>query len=256
MNTSLSELRKNRKIYFASDFHLGVPNHQQSLLREKKIVQWLDHVSADAQAIYLLGDIFDFWFEYNHAVPKGFVRLLGKLAQLADQGIEIIVFSGNHDLWLENYLVDEVGVQIFGKPQSFQIGSHRFYLAHGDGLGPGDNKFKVFKKIFKNSVCQWLFRWLHPDIGISLAKRWSKGSRLAQLDEPLTFHGEQEWLILHSRQIQENEHHDYYVYGHRHLAGLHSFGESSMYVNLGEWVLGSSYAVYDGKGLELKTFSE
>ncbi|MEP5362368.1 MAG: UDP-2,3-diacylglucosamine diphosphatase [Reichenbachiella sp.] len=254
MNTSQSELGKNKKVYFASDFHLGIPNHQESLKREKLIVRWLDEISKDAQAIFLVGDVFDFWFEYKQVIPKGFVRLLGKLAEIADQGIEIIVFSGNHDLWLKNYLVDEIGVQIYHESQSYQIDSHSFYIAHGDGLGPGDRKFKFFKKIFKNQVCQWLFRWLHPDIGVAMAKRWSNGSRLAQLDEPLTFHGESEWLMVHSKQVESSSHHDYYVYGHRHIAGVHDMEGHAVYINLGEWVTGSTYGVYDGNDFQLKTF--
>ena len=255
MNTSLSELEKNKKVYFASDFHLGIPNHEQSLLREKLIVAWLDEVSKDAQTIFLVGDIFDFWFEYKQVIPKGFVRLLGKLAELADRGIEVIIFSGNHDLWLKNYLVEEIGIQICHEPQSYQIGSHAFYIAHGDGLGPGDRKFKLFKSIFKNPICQWLFRWLHPDIGVALAKRWSNGSRLAQLDEPLTFHGEKEWLIIHSNQVERTNHHDYYVYGHRHIAGIHELDDKATYVNLGEWVTGGNYGVYDGNELQLKKYA-
>lgn len=256
MYTSLSELAKNKKVYFASDFHLGVPNHQQSLLREKLIIEWLDEISNDAQAIFLVGDVFDFWFEYKQVIPKGFVRLLGKLAQLVDRGIEVTIFSGNHDLWLKNYLIDEVGVVIHHSPQALQIGSHSFYIAHGDGLGPGDRKFKFFKSVFKNPFCQWMFRWLHPDIGVALAKRWSNGSRLAQMQAPMNFHGEKEWLILHSNQIETTKHHDYYIYGHRHIAGVHGLNNGATYINLGEWMTGSSYGVYDGSDFQLKTFGD
>ncbi|SMD33198.1 UDP-2,3-diacylglucosamine hydrolase [Reichenbachiella faecimaris] len=256
MNNSLSELEKNKKVYFASDFHLGVPNHQQSRQREKIIVQWLDSISKDAKAVFLLGDVFDFWFEYKHVVPKGYVRLLGKLAELVDLGIEIILFSGNHDLWLKTYLIDEIGIKIFHEPQTYQIRSHSFYLAHGDGLGPGDKKFKFFKRIFSNPVCQWLFKWLHPDIGVALAKQWSSGSRLAQERESLEFYGDKEWLIIHSNQLEKEQHHDYYIYGHRHISGMHALNNDSTYVNLGEWVFGSSYGVYDGEDFRLKSFSK
>lgn len=256
MNTSLSELEKNKKVYFASDFHLGVPDYHQSLQREKRIIQWLNDVSKDAQAIFLLGDIFDFWFEYQQVVPKGFVRLLGKLAELTDQGIEIILFSGNHDLWLKDYLVNEIDVKIYHGPQHYQIGTHSFYLAHGDGLGPGDRKFKFFKAVFKNPFCQWLFRWLHPDLGVVLAKFWSRDSRMAQEHEALEFYGDEEWLIIHSNEIEKSTHHDYYVYGHRHIAGIHKIDNQATYVNLGEWVYNSPYAVYDGETLTLKTFAK
>lgn len=256
MHTFLSELHTNKKIYFASDFHLGVPDHQQSLARERRIVAWLEEVSKDAQAIFLLGDVFDFWFEYKQVVPKGHVRLLGKLAELADSGIEIILFSGNHDLWLKDYLAQEIGLQVFHEPQQYQLGSHTFYLAHGDGLGPGDKKFKFFKSIFKNPFCQWLFRWLHPDLGVGLAKHWSKGSRMAQEHEALEFYGDKEWLIIHSQAIEKSTHHDYYIYGHRHIPGVHQIEDDATYVNLGEWVYGSQYGEYDGQKFKLKTFDK
>lgn len=256
MNITLSELEENKKVYFASDFHLGIPDQYQSKQREKRIVRWLDTISKDAQAIFLLGDVFDFWFEYKQVVPKGYVRLLGKLAELTDQGIEIIIFSGNHDLWLKNYLIDEIGVKIYHEPQSYQIGSYLFYLGHGDGLGPGDKKFKFFKKVFKSPVCQWLFRWLHPDIGVWLAKSWSARSRLAQEHESLKFYGDQEWLIIHSNQVERKAHHDYYIYGHRHISSIYTLENEATYVNLGEWVFDSPYVVYDGEELEMKIFSE
>ncbi len=140
MNNFLSELDENKKIYLVSDFHLGIPTHSQSLDRERYIVRWLDQISYDAQVIFLLGDVFDFWFEYKHVVPKGFVRLLGKLGELADRGIKIVVFSGNHDLWFGNYLEKELGAILHNSSESFQIRVHAFYLAHGDCFGPGDLK--------------------------------------------------------------------------------------------------------------------
>ncbi|MEO9966403.1 MAG: UDP-2,3-diacylglucosamine diphosphatase [Reichenbachiella sp.] len=256
MNTRFAEIEKGKKIYFASDFHLGVPDPAQSKQREIKIVRWLDQISTDAQSIFLLGDTFDFWFEYKEAIPKGYNRLLGKLAELTDQGINIYLFTGNHDLWLGDYLTQEIGVEIIKRPVSFQLGGKRFYLAHGDGLGPGDSKFKFYKKIFTNPLCQWMFRWLHPDLGIALAKKWSKGSRLAQMSTPLTFHGEEEWLIIHSREVEKHDTHNYYIYGHRHIAGKHELNSTATYLNLGEWFNACTYAEYDGADVKLRDFSD
>lgn len=254
MNNFLLQPGEKESIYFASDFHLGVPDHAQSLEREKRIVEWLDSISDNAHALVLLGDVFDFWFEYKHVVPKGYIRLLGKLAELADKGINIILFSGNHDLWLKDYLVKEIGLTISHGPMTLEVGGKKFYLAHGDGLGPGDRKFKFYKKIFTNPLCQWLFRWLHPDIGVSLAKWWSDGSREAQINDVLEFQGDNEWLIIHSKQVHETDPHDYYMYGHRHLAGLHEMGSNATYINLGEWMYGGSYAAYDGRQLKLRNY--
>ena len=254
MNISLSELGKNKKVYFASDFHLGIPNPESSLIREKKIVNWLNQISVDAHAIFLVGDIFDFWFEYKHVVPKGNVRLFGKLAELTDQGIQVFIFSGNHDLWLKDYLPNEIGVVIINEPISITIDSKKFYIAHGDGLGPGDRKYKFFKKIFTNKVCQWLFKWFHPDLGISLASYWSQDSRLGQINEPLVFLEEKEWLVIYSREIEKNAHHDYYIYGHRHIPNIYKLSENSTYFNLGEWVHGSSFAVFQNGELSLELF--
>lgn len=251
MSDVLFELERKKKVYFASDFHLGIPDAKGSIERERLIVRWLTQVSEDAQAICLLGDIFDFWFEYKEVVPKGSLRLLGKLAELSDRGIKIILFAGNHDLWINDYFVNEIGALVYHDPLSLRIGNHEFHIAHGDGLGPGDRKYKFYKRIFTNPVCRWAFRWLHPDVGVALAKRWSRGSRLSQEKEALTFFGDQEWLIMYSREVEQKKHHDYYIYGHRHISGTYALGHESMYVNLGEWVNGSSYAVYDGKQLIL-----
>lgn len=254
MNTFLLQPGENQSVYFASDFHLGVPDHAQSLDREKRIVEWLDQIAENAHALILLGDVFDFWFEYKHVVPKGYIRLLGKLAELSDRGLKIILFTGNHDLWLKDYLVKEIGLTLSNGPMSMEIGDKKFYLAHGDGLGPGDKKFKFYKKIFTNPLCQWLFRWLHPDLGIALAKWWSNGSRESQLGDVLSFQGDNEWLIVHSRQVHLADPHDYYIYGHRHLAGVHQLDSGSIYVNLGEWMNGNSFAEYNGSELKLRQF--
>ena len=160
------EIPSNKKIYFSSDNHLGAPSQKESLVREKIFIEWLDSIKNDAEIIFLLGDLFDFWFEYKEAVPKGFTRVLGKLAELTDSGIKIYFFVGNHDLWMENYFEEELNIKIFRKPELFIFNSKSFLIGHGDGLGPGDYGYKRMKLVLSNPFFIWLFRILHPDIGI------------------------------------------------------------------------------------------
>lgn len=242
------------KIYFASDLHLGVPNREKSLVREKLFVQWLDEIKSDAEAIYLVGDIFDFWFEYKKAVPKGYVRLLGKLAEISDSGIPIHIFTGNHDMWLFDYLEDEINAHIYREPIEISLKGKRFFIGHGDGLGPGDNGYKLIKKIFKNKLCQWLFERIHPNLGISIAQYWSKKSRIANGEKDESYHGEKEWLTQFCKEQMKTIEVDYFIFGHRHLPLEVDLGNNTTYINLGEWVNYNSYAVFDGKKLELKRY--
>ena len=249
-------LGEGKKIYFASDFHLGVPDYVSSLEREKRIVRWLDSIAADAQAIYLLGDIFDFWFEYSQAIPRGFIRIQGKLASLCDAGLPIYFFTGNHDMWMFDYFEKEIGVIIYREPQLLQIGNHKLLIGHGDGLGPGDATYKILKRFFNSSICQWLFARIHPNLGIRIANYWSRQSRISNIKIEEKFQGEEnEFLLTYCREIEKTIHHDFYVFGHRHLPLDLSVGESSRYINLGEWVHFNTYAEYDGKQFSLKTFS-
>lgn len=244
-----------KKIFFASDFHLGVPNHDSSLEREKRIVKWLDSIKSEAHTIYLLGDIFDFWFEYKHAIPKGFIRLQGKLAELRDAGIPISFFTGNHDMWMFDYFPKELGIPIYRDPQVLQVGNQKLLIGHGDGLGPGDSTYKFLKRFFNSRLCQWLFARLHPNIGIGIASYWSRKSRISNMKKEETFQGETgEFLWVYCNEVENKEHHDYYVFGHRHLPLDLKISEQSRYVNLGEWVHFSTYAVYDGQRVEIKTF--
>lgn len=245
-----------KKIYFASDFHLGVPDEQISRERETRIVNWLDSIKSDAQEIYLLGDIFDFWFEYKRVIPKGFVRLQGKLAEISDSGTPIHFFTGNHDMWMFDYFERELGVKIHRKPIIKNLLGKRFYLAHGDGLGPGDNSYKVLKKIFASKLCQWLFARLHPNFGIWIANLWSKNSRIASGKKEEFLGNENEWLAVYAKEILATEPIDYFIFGHRHLPLDIALTEKSRYINLGEWINYNSYAVWDGKVLELKYFKE
>jgi UDP-2,3-diacylglucosamine hydrolase len=246
-----------KKIFFASDFHLGVPNYSKSLDREKRIVRWLDSIKHEAHSIYLLGDIFDFWFEYKHAIPKGFVRLQGKLAEISDSGIPVIFFTGNHDMWMFDYFKHELGIQVYRDPQLLQVGNQRLLIGHGDGLGPGDNTYKFLKKFFNSKLCQWLFARLHPNFGIGLATYWSRKSRISNLKREEKFKGEEEeFLWVYCKELEEKQHHDFYVFGHRHLPLDLKISESSRYINLGEWVQFNTYAEYDGNDLKLKTWNE
>lgn len=255
MINSLSSLN-GKKIFFASDFHLGVPNHDVSLEREKRIVNWLDSIKEEAHTIYLLGDIFDFWFEYKHVIPKGFIRLQGKLAELRDAGIPIAFFTGNHDMWMFDYFPKELGIPIYRDPQPLCVGNQKLLIGHGDGLGPGDTTYKFLKKFFNSKLCQWLFARLHPNFGIGIAMYWSHKSRISNLKREEKFQGEEgEYLWVFCNEIEHKEHHDFYIFGHRHLPLELRINEQSRYINLGEWVHFNTYAVYDGQHVELKKFN-
>ncbi|MBG40394.1 MAG: UDP-2,3-diacylglucosamine hydrolase [Flavobacteriales bacterium] len=244
---------KNRtKIYFASDFHLGSPNYNESLKREKKICRWLTQISHDAKEIYLVGDLFDFWFEYDKVIPKGFERIKGKLAELSDMGIKIIFFNGNHDLWTFGYFEKELGFRVYSKPQIIEINNKIFYIAHGDGLGKGNFTYKIIKKIYLNTFCQFLFAITPSYIGISLAKYLSNSSRKKNLNHPKkNIH---EPLIEFSKKTLNNKKIDYFIFGHLHDPKIVELNKTSKYVNLGDCVKHFSYAELDGENLLLKNF--
>ncbi|WP_256011105.1 UDP-2,3-diacylglucosamine diphosphatase [Desertivirga xinjiangensis] len=242
------------KIYFASDFHLGVADYSLSRQREDKVVRWLDSIKNDAAELYLVGDVFDFWFEYKRAVPRGFIRFLGKLSELADAGVKITLFKGNHDMWMFGYLTEEMGIQIVSNELQIELSGKKFYIHHGDGLGPGDAKYKFLKKIFRSKICQWLFARIHPNLGIGIALSWSKQSRIAGMKKESFMGEKQEWLVIYSKEILQKRHIDYFVFGHRHLPLDITLAENSRYINLGEWINYNSYAVFDGEELHLKYF--
>jgi len=245
-------VKTGKKIYFASDFHLGVPTYEKSLEREHRIVRWLDSIRNDAEELYLLGDVFDFWFEYKTVVPRGYVRLLGKLAELSDSGIKIHYFTGNHDMWTFDYLEKELNVTIYRAPIERVYNSKTFYIGHGDGLGPGDHGYKFIKKIFASKICQWLFARLHPNFGIGIANYFSKKSRIATGTTDEKFLGEEkEWLVIYSKEILAKKHFDYLIFGHRHLP-LDIKINDSRYINLGDWIQYFTYGVFDGENFELK----
>jgi UDP-2,3-diacylglucosamine hydrolase len=244
------------KLYFASDIHLGAPSYTASREREDRVVRWLDMIKHDAAEIFLVGDVFDFWFEYATVVPKGYVRFLGKLAELSDSGIKIYFFKGNHDMWMFDYLKQEIGVAIISDELAIERGGKKFYLHHGDGLGPGDAKYKFLKKIFRSKVCQWLFARIHPNFGVGIANKWSRRSRKIGGKTEHLRHYENEWLVSHSNDQLKNTHYDYMVYGHRHVPMDMPLNDHSRYINLGDWLNFNSYAVFDGRDMELKYFKK
>lgn len=247
-------LPPGKKVYFISDFHLGVPDRDSSLARELKIIRWLEMVKHDAAHIYIMGDIFDFWFEYRYTVPKGYVRLLGKLAELTDSGLPITFFTGNHDMWMFDYFTQELNIPIIRKPMSITIQSKKLMLGHGDGLGPGDWSYKFIKTIFTNRFFQWVFSISPPSLGIGIAQWWSRHSRISNKTVDEHFLGEKEWIYLFCKDEEAKQHHDYYIFGHRHMPLEMKVGNNARYINLGEWVNYYTYAEFDGDSLSLKYF--
>ncbi len=245
-----------KKIYFASDFHLGAPDREASQKRERKILRWIKSIEKDAEAIFLVGDTFDFWFEYKTVIPKGFVRLLGKLADLSDKGVAIHLFVGNHDIWMFDYFTNELGIYVHHQPLEIEFKGRKFYITHGDGLGPGDYGYKRLRKIFTNRFCQWLFRWIHPDIGIRLANYSSAKSRNAQTEPELFLGSDKEWLLIYSNyKLKQKPETDFFIYGHRHLPlDVLLDNKKSRYINLGDWLKHFTYAEFDGEELIIKAF--
>jgi UDP-2,3-diacylglucosamine hydrolase len=244
------------KLYFASDFHLGAISYASSREREDRIVRWLDTIKDDAAELFLMGDTFDFWFEYNTVIPKGYIRFLGKLAQLADAGTKLYFFKGNHDMWMFDYFKNELNATIITNELEIERGGKKFFLHHGDGLGPGDTTYKLLKKIFRSSICQWLFARIHPNLGVGIANRWSRHSRIeGGRTEHLRTH-QHEWLISYSKELLKITQYNYLIFGHRHLPLDIKLSDNSRYINLGEWVNYNTYAVFDGENLEFKYFEK
>ncbi len=243
----------HRHCYFFSDIHLGLPNAEKSRIREKLLVKLLDEIKDKAKVIYFAGDIFDFWWEYKKVVPRGFVRFLGKIAELSDSGIEIHFFTGNHDIWMRNYLSDEIGVKLHRTPLSVTLGNKRFYIAHGDGLGPGDRSYKLLKKLFSNSILQWIFSRLHPNFAFGLAHLWSHSRRKSE--KYIQFRGaDRELLFLHAQNVLKSEYYDFFVFGHRHIPLILNIGEQSKIANIGEWLHHFTFLEFAGENLYLKTY--
>ena len=248
---------RDKQIYFLSDFHLGAPDAETSLIREKKVVAFLESIRNTAAQIFIVGDIFDFWYEYKKVVPKGYVRLLGKLAEITDSGIPVHFFVGNHDMWMSGYFEKELNIKVYYEPATFAWNSKRFFVGHGDGLGPGDHNYKFLKSVFRNKLSQWLFGQLHPTIGIGLANYFSRRSRLKTGTADEQFLGEDnEWLIIFSREVLAKEHFDYFIFGHRHLPLKIKLNDNAEYINLGDWITHFTYGVFDGNTVELKKWED
>lgn len=243
------------KVYFASDQHFGAPTRELSIVRERIFINWLDQIKADASHLFLVGDLFDFWFDYKKVVPKGFVRVLGKIAELKDSGIEIYFFVGNHDLWMTDYFETELQIPIYRDSTEFTFNGKRFLVGHGDGKGPGDKGYKRMKRVFTNPFFNWCFRWIHPDWGVQLAQYLSVKNKLISGSEDAVFHGpENEWLIQYCKRKLASTHYDYLVFGHRHLPIVYDLGNQASYVNLGDWIQYFTYAVFDGNELKLEKY--
>jgi Uncharacterized protein conserved in bacteria len=249
-------LPETKKAYFASDFHLGLYPYDKSTRREKIIVQWLDQIKADAGALFLCGDIFDYWYEYKKVAARGFVRFLGKLCELTDSGIPVYFFTGNHDVWVFDYLPKETGVEVFHNPIEIQINDRVFVVGHGDGIGPGDNGYKFLRGIFHSKFLQFWFSMIHPNITYALGHVWSKHSRYSKGITD-TFHGiDKEFNILFAKEYLTQKQVDYFVFGHRHVPMDIDLNGHAHLFNTGEWISARTYAVFDGKSMELLSFRD
>lgn len=248
-------ISEDKKVFFTSDHHFGAPNHADSVVRERLFVEWLNHIQNEIGALFVVGDLFDFWFEYKTVVPKGFLRVLGKFAELREKGIPIYLFVGNHDLWMNDYFEKELNIPVFHKGIDIVINNTSLFVAHGDGLGPGDKGYKRMKKIFTNPFCKWAFRWLHPDLGVKLAQYLSVKNKLISGDEDVNFLGEdKEFLICYTKKKEIEKHRDYFIFGHRHLPMILPIG-TTHYANIGDWIQYFSYLCLDTNGnLSLEYF--
>tara|TARA_B100001939_G_scaffold23020_1_gene18731 strand:+ start:4505 stop:5269 length:765 start_codon:yes stop_codon:yes gene_type:complete len=248
------KLNKGKSIYFSSDNHLGAPNYSDSLIREKLFISWLDKIKKDAQVIFLLGDLFDFWFEYYKSVPKGFTRVLGKLSELSDSGIKIYFFVGNHDYWTRDYFQKEIGMEVLKKPTEFKINNKLFFIGHGDGLGPGDFKYKFLKRIFRNPLFIFLFRINYPWFGIPLGNFFSRKNKILSGNNIKFISKENEILYHFCKKKLNVKHYDFFVFGHRHLPLKIELGNNSYYFNTGDWINHYSFLHFKDDSLELKYF--
>jgi UDP-2,3-diacylglucosamine hydrolase len=255
-NSIIMVLEQGKKVFFISDAHFGLPNREESCRREKLMTDWIDENRHQMQALFMVGDIFDFWWEYKSVIPKGYVRLLGRLADLVDSGIPLHMFWGNHDMWMRhNYFAQEIGAIIHPDEYRTEINSKKFYIAHGDGLGPGDNPYKLLKWGFRNKTIQWLSAGLHPNWFSKIGTSWSSYHKYEHL-EVNTFYGNSEFLVQHSLEVLNTEHIDHFVYGHRHTPAQLPIGDNAMYNNLGDWLQHFTYGEFDGTNFSVKSYEK
>ena len=243
------QLKKNKKAYFAGDFHLGRPDKKSSSIREKKIISWLNHISKDAQEVFLMGDVFDFWFEYRNVIPKENLRFLSTISNMIDSGINFHYFLGNRDMWVLSYF-NELGIKVYDNPQKFLLNNKLILVGHGDGIGKGDLGFKFLKLIFKNKICQFLFRWIHPDIGIPLGRFLSGSKRIMNISENAKRNDKR--IIHYCNEYRKEENIDTFIFGHSHYKNKKKLSEGCYYFNCGEWMTDSPFLEFDGKNFELK----
>jgi len=245
----------NKKIYFLSDFHLGAPDHLKSLERERIVVQFLDEIKDKAAEIFLVGDLFDFWYEYKKVIPKGYTRLLGKLAELSDRNIPMHFFVGNHDMWMRDYFQKELNIPVYYHPEEFERAGKKFLIGHGDGVGPGDHGYKRLKKVFRNPVAKWMFGVLPPRMGMGLANYMSRRSRAQTGQTEEVFLGiDREWILQYCIDTASKKNIDFFVFGHRHLPIDYRLDNGSRYINLGDWISFYTYAAFDGESMELRSY--
>jgi UDP-2,3-diacylglucosamine hydrolase len=235
----------NKTVYFVSDMHFGIPDRKSSLIREEKFVEWLDMIAKDASDIYVMGDLFDFWFEWKHVVPKGYISLLGKMAELSHAGIRFHFFTGNHDMWMFSYFQKELNAQLYRQDKMITIQGKQLYLSHGDGLGPGDYGYKFIRKIFRCSFAQWLYARLHPNFAVSLALFFSRKSRYTNQKRNTANQQRERRLtdnqIVHSKKVLKQQHIDYFIYGHQHTPVFEKISEHTILINIGNWIQDFTY---------------
>jgi UDP-2,3-diacylglucosamine hydrolase len=243
--------------YFISDLHLGARSTADRLAGERRVVSFLKSIKPTAKRLYLLGDVLDYWFEYRTVVPRGYVRFFGALAELADAGVEITWFIGNHDIWIFDYLPSEIGLRVVDGSEVADIDGRRFFLAHGDGLGKLKPGFRLIRSVFRNRVCQRLFAAVHPRWTVPLAMKWSASSRRAGGDGPAVSMGDNEPYVAATRLILDADPSiDFFILGHRHVLMDREIADGARLIILGDWIYHFSYAVWDGERLSLQKYTE
>lgn len=240
-------LKKGKKIYFASDFHFGIPDYAATRQREELVCHWLDSIREDAQVVFLLGDIFDSWMEYKKVVPKGSIRFLGKLAELSDAGIQLVFFTGNHDLWMHGYFQQELNATVFKEPKSFLINGKVFHLSHGDGLCAAERKYRFMKLIIQHPLSQFIYRQLHPDVGLRLADYFSRLGPKHKYQDLQLKSVDEEYQMVYANTLLKKETIHYFIFGHRHIPTLLKLNAESTFINVGDWISYNTFAVFDGK---------
>jgi UDP-2,3-diacylglucosamine hydrolase len=248
-----------KNVYFLSDAHLGSRAIQHGRTQERRLVNFLDSIKHKADAVYLLGDMFDFWYEFRTVIPKGYTRFLGKLSELTDTGVEVHFFIGNHDIWCGDYLTKECGVIMHYEPLTIEIHGKEFYLAHGDGLGDPNKMFQFLRYMFHSITLQTLFSALHPRWSMEFGLNWAKHSQLKrEKNRELDYMGEdKEYLVVYSKQyLKSHPNINFFIYGHRHIMLNLMINKTARTIILGDWINSFSYAVFDGKTVFLEEFIE